>query len=68
MSKKIKIKVSDELYQKISERAQITGFKEIDKFVTSLIEDVFKDEHLEKYSKEEEEEIKNRLKSLGYIE
>ena len=68
MSKKIKIKISDELYQKISERALKTGFKDIDNYITSLIEDVFKEEHVEKYSKEEEEEIKNRLKSLGYIE
>ena len=68
MSKNIKIKVSDELYEKISQRAGKTGFKKIDNYVTSLIEDVFKEEHSEKYSKEEEEEIKNRLKSLGYIE
>ena len=68
MHKKIKIKVSDDLYEKISARAAKAGFKSIDNFVASLIEDVFKEDHVENYSKEEEEEIKNRLKSLGYIE
>jgi hypothetical protein len=68
MGKKIKIKIADELYKKIAERAEKAGFSEVENFVVSLIENIFKDEHIENYSKEEEEEIKERLKSLGYIE
>ncbi|MFQ5940576.1 MAG: hypothetical protein ACE5KA_02610 [Nitrososphaerales archaeon] len=44
-------------------------FKSVEEYVNFVLTEVVKDdeEHQSTYTKEEEEEIKNRLKSLGYI-
>jgi hypothetical protein len=67
MNKKIKLKVSAELYNKIKKLSEGSGFSTVEEYLLSLIEDKLKDDN-NKYNKEEEEEIKQRLKSLGYIE
>lgn len=59
-----------ELYDRIAERAKLTGFSSIDKYVIFLLDEVVKENGEETraiFSKAEEEEIKKRLKELGYL-
>ena len=62
--------LSTELYEKIAERAKSTGFNSVDEYVIFVLEEVLKDDEDETQavSKEDEEEVKKRLKALGYIE
>lgn len=68
---KVQIPVSKELYEKIQRRVNMfkDEFKSVEEYVNFVLTEVVKDdeEHQSTYTKEEEEEIKNRLKSLGYI-
>ena len=68
---KVQIPVSKELYEKIVRRVNMfqDEFKSVEEYVAFVLTEVVKDdeEKPSAYTKEEEEEIKNRLKSLGYI-
>ena len=55
-----------ELYSRIEERAKSTGFNSIDDYVVFILEEVIKDEGEVVISKEDEEEVKRRLRALGY--
>ena len=55
-----------ELYSQIEERAKSTGFNSIDDYVVFILEEVIKDEGEVVISKEDEEEVKRRLRALGY--
>jgi len=59
-----------ELYEKIGERVKSTGFDSVDEYVIFVLEEVLKDDEEgdQAMSKEEEEEVKKRLKALGYLE
>lgn len=54
-----------ELYQKIEERVKATGFGSVDEYVIFILEEVLKEEA--GLSDEEEEEVKKRLRALGYL-
>lgn len=54
-----------ELYQKIEERIKATGFGSVDEYVIFILEEVLKEEAGP--SDEEEEEVKKRLRALGYL-
>ena len=58
------------LYSRIEERARTTGFGSVDEYVIFVLEEVLRDEGDEEiaFSKEEEEEVKKRLKALGYLD
>jgi len=62
--------LSSELYSKIEERVNETGFSSVDEYVTFVLEEVLKEEGEEEtvFSKEEEEEVKKRLRALGYLD
>jgi len=61
--------VSSDVYQKIQERVEATGFGSVDEYVAFVMEEVLKDEDEEEvFSKEEEEEVKKRLRALGYLD
>ena len=63
--------VSNELYGKIAERVESTGFGSVEEYVTFVLEEILKDDGEEEkaaFSKEEEEEVKKRLKALGYLD
>jgi Arc/MetJ-type ribon-helix-helix transcriptional regulator len=66
---KINIAISKDLYDKIQQRVNMFGdeFKSVEEYVAFVLEEVVKEEQGMAYTQEEEEEIKNRLKSLGYI-
>jgi Arc/MetJ-type ribon-helix-helix transcriptional regulator len=72
MSKnKIAVNISKELYELVKQRVKESGgeFKDGEEYVEFVLREVVKDEEEEeqKYSKEDEEQIKQRLKSLGYL-
>jgi Arc/MetJ-type ribon-helix-helix transcriptional regulator len=59
------------LYGRLEERVKDTGFGSVDEYVTFILEEVLKDEGEEEesaLSKEDEEEVKKRLKALGYLD
>lgn len=63
--------LSAELYGRIDERVKATGFGSVDEYVTFVLEEVLKEEGEEEeraFSKEDEEEVKKRLRALGYLE
>ncbi len=63
--------ITADLYGKIEERVEATGFGSVEEYVTFVLEEVLKDEEDEEkvaFSKEEEEEVKKRLKALGYLD
>ena len=65
------VSLSAELYGRIEERARDTGFGSVEEYVTFVLEEVLKDEGEETgvaFTKEEEEEVKKRLRSLGYLD
>ena len=58
----------DDLYRKIGERVNVTAFNSVDEYVIFVMEEVLKDEEEQALSKEDEEEIKKKLKAFGYLE
>jgi tetrahydromethanopterin S-methyltransferase subunit G len=59
------------LYNRIEERAKLSGFDSVNEYVIFVLGEVMnEDEETEHVtmSKAEEEEIKKRLKELGYLE
>ena len=62
--------LSNSLYDRIEERVRETGFSSVDDYVTFVLEEVLKEEGVEEtaFSKEEEEEVKKRLRALGYLD
>lgn len=71
--KKEKIKtvsIPAQLFEKIEERIKVMDFASVSSFVTYVLEEILvEDEEVETLTKKEgEEQIKARLKALGYIE
>jgi hypothetical protein len=65
------VSLSGDLYDRIVERARLTGFASVEEYVTFVLEEILKedeDESKPAYTKEEEQEVKKRLKALGYLE
>jgi len=62
--------LSPELYSKVEGRVKDIGFSSVDEYVVFVLEEVLSEEGQEEstFSKEEEEEVKKRLKALGYLE
>ena len=58
-----KIKIDKELLKKVKKYADLAGYSSVEEFVSHIIEKEL--EGLEE--SESEEEIKNKLKGLGYI-
>jgi len=63
MSKKVKVKIDKELYQKIEKVAEVAGYSSPEEFVIHVLEK----EISQFEGADSEEEIKKRLKGLGYI-
>ncbi|MCP2519332.1 ribbon-helix-helix domain-containing protein [Candidatus Aminicenantes bacterium AC-708-M15] len=58
-----KIKIDKELYKKIKKYAEIAGYSSVEEFVNHALE-----KEISKLEESEsEEEIKKKLKGLGYI-
>ncbi|HPB58814.1 MAG TPA: hypothetical protein PLB50_02635 [Candidatus Saccharicenans sp.] len=63
MGKKVKVKLDKELYQKIEKVAEVAGYSSPEEFVIHVLEK----EISQFEGADSEEEIKKRLKGLGYI-
>ncbi|MCW7079252.1 MAG: hypothetical protein OCU22_09040 [Canidatus Methanoxibalbensis ujae] len=68
-----------EIYERIEERVRVTEFNSVDEYVAFVLEEVLKAVSEESadvggageevsLSEEEEEEVKRRLRALGYLE
>ena len=58
-----------EVYTKIEQRVAGTEFQSVDEYVNFVLEEVLREEEPETtFSKEDEEEVKKRLKALGYLD
>jgi len=73
VSSEIDISIPRSLYNRILKVSKELGINDINEFIADLIRDSLiriEDELSKgvKYSEEEIEEIRNRLKSLGYLE
>ena len=62
--------ISRELYSRIEQRIRETGFGSVDEYVIFVLEEVIKEEGEGEtaFNKEEEEEVKKRLRALGYLD
>ena len=58
------------LYGRIEERVHATEFNSVADYVTYVMEEILREEVEEEptFSDEEEEEVKKRLRALGYLE
>jgi Arc/MetJ-type ribon-helix-helix transcriptional regulator len=60
------------LYSKIKKRIDSTEFKDVNEYVTYVLEEVIKqveeEEDIPEYSEEDEEKVKERLRALGYLD
>ena len=68
---KVPIYISKTLYERIKKEVEESQgeFKNVEEFIEFVLREVLKEEETEEpaYTPEEEEEIKRRLRSLGYL-
>ena len=65
------ISIPTPLAEKIKKRIKGTGFTSLSSYVTYVLREVLsgiEEEHEEAFSKEDEERVKDRLRSLGYLD
>ena len=72
-SKLITIKIPKSLYKKFEKRIKGTNFKSVSEYVTFVLREILSgDEEAtskkEVFSKKDEAKIKDRLRSLGYLD
>lgn len=60
-----KIEISDKLYKALEKSAKENGFKSVEEYIEFVLKELV--EEGEEISKEEEEQVKERLKALGYL-
>jgi hypothetical protein len=59
-----------ELYDRVKERAEATDFRSIEEYITFVLQEVLKEEGPEEIAidREQEKEVKKRLRALGYLD
>ncbi len=70
MPEKIAVQISRDLYEKAKKRVEESEgeFKSVEELVEFILREVLEEEEeAPAYTPEEEEEIKRRLRALGYI-
>jgi len=71
VSEKVEVKLSKKLVEGVQRQVDESEgeFKTVDEFIEFVLTEILKDEESEEvYTPEEEEEVKKRLRALGYIE
>jgi Arc/MetJ-type ribon-helix-helix transcriptional regulator len=65
---KVPVYISRRLYEEVKRRVDESGgeFKSVEEFVEYVLTELLKEEEAP-YTSEEEEEVKKRLKALGYL-
>jgi len=66
--KEIILKISNDLYNKLKERAETSGFSEVEEYLKFAIEEIISSKEDSPYSEDDEEKVKQRLRDLGYID
>ena len=70
-SEDVAIQISRELYERLQRKILGTSFVSVEQYVTALIEQTIGDESIEAEKRgltpKEEEEMKEKLKTLGYL-
>jgi Arc/MetJ-type ribon-helix-helix transcriptional regulator len=67
------ISIPKSLYKKIERRIKSTGFRSVSEYVIFVLREILAEEKMEKSSikksltKKQEEQIKKRLRALGYL-
>ena len=67
MAKYIEIKIPYELAAKLSSKMEQAGFEKLTPYIQFILEQVIDDGSEDDYSKEDEKEVRQRLKDLGYL-
>ena len=65
------VSIPAELYDDIDQRVKETEFNSVEEYVTFVLEEVLKDDEDDEeiaFSPEDEEEVKKRLRALGYLD
>jgi len=65
------VSIPTPLFKKIEERIKGTGFTSVSSYVTYVLREIIAEEDEdseEPFSKEDEERVKERLRSLGYLD
>ena len=65
------VSIPKPLYEKIQGRIKDTGFTSVSDYVTYVLRQVIselEEDQEEPFTREDEEKVKERLRSLGYIE
>ena len=59
-----------ELYDRVKERAESTDFGSIEEYITFVLQEVLKEEEPAEIAvdREQEKEVKKRLRALGYLD
>jgi len=65
------IPIPSSLFKKLEQKIKGTSFASVASYVTFVLRETIvetEQQHKENFSKEDEEKVKDRLRSLGYIE
>jgi Arc/MetJ-type ribon-helix-helix transcriptional regulator len=62
------IRLPDELFRAIEARIQNSSFDSVDSFVTFVLARLLEEPEVSAFSEEDERRLKERLRSLGYID
>ena len=66
---KVAVYIPKALYERVRKAVEESGgeFKSVEEYVVFVLEEVLKEEEEPAFTPEEEEEIKRRLRALGYL-
>ena len=59
-----------ELYDRVKKRSEVTNFGSIEEYITFVLQEVLKEEEPAEIAvdREQEKEVKKRLRALGYLD
>ena len=68
--KTVKIGIPESLFARVKEQMKTTRFQSVEEYIVHLLREALPEKKGDEqpYTKEEEERIKERLRSLGYLE
>ena len=62
------ISIPSSLYRQIQKRIEGTGFESVSAYVVYVLREVLSEDERDGLTQEEEERVKERLRTLGYID
>jgi Arc/MetJ-type ribon-helix-helix transcriptional regulator len=64
----VQISIPEDIYNKMKSRIANTGFENVSDFVTFILRTVSESKSNEPFSDEDEKKVRDRLRSIGYID